>query len=69
MTTQPRQEPRLTTIQTDDEKAEALRRANAEATASRLKMTFSEVRKTAATENPEAGCVAWYHFPQPGKQS
>jgi hypothetical protein len=64
MTTQSREEPGF--IQTDDEKAEAMRKGLAEATANRLKMKFNETRKTGATENPEAGCVAWYRFPQAG---
>jgi hypothetical protein len=31
--------------------------------AHRLKCVFNEGHKTEATENPEAGCVPWYHFP------
>jgi hypothetical protein len=55
-------------IQTDDEKADGVRKAATEATAKRLKTVFREVQKSGATENPEAGCVPWYHFPQAGRQ-
>lgn len=67
MTTQANEERPFIAILTDEEKAEAIRKANAEATASRLKTTFSEGRKACNTENPEAGCVPWYHFPQARK--
>jgi hypothetical protein len=67
MITQVNELPRFIAVQTDDEKAETIRKATAEATANRLKVTFRETRKPCATENPEAGCVPWYHFPQTGK--
>jgi hypothetical protein len=68
MTTSSKEGAPYLVIQTDDERAEALRKAAAEATATRLKRTFSEARKIGAAENPEeAGCVPWYHFPQAGK--
>ena len=46
--------------------AEALagsQRSNLDAIARHLKKVFSEGHKTEATENPEVGCVPWYHFP------
>lgn len=67
MTTPATERSAFLAIQTDDEKAEEIRKAAAEATARRLKRIFSEACKTGATENPEAGCVPWYHFPQAGK--
>lgn len=68
MTTSSKEGAPFLVMPTDDEKTKGIRKAAAEATATRLKMTFSEARKTCATENPEeAGCVPWYHFPQTGK--
>jgi hypothetical protein len=65
MTTPAKEELPFSHVQTDDEKAETMRKATAEATAARLKATFTEARNT---ENPEeAGCVAWYRFPEAGK--
>jgi hypothetical protein len=32
-------------------------------TARHHERVFSEGHKTKAIENPEAGCVPWYHFP------
>ena len=39
------------------------RKADRDTTAPRLKALFAEGHKAGATENPEAGCVPWYHFP------
>ena len=33
------------------------------AAARRLKGAFDAAHKKHAAENPEAGCVPWYHFP------
>jgi hypothetical protein len=38
-------------------------KAELDATALHLKAVFGQGHKTKATENPEAGCVPWYHFP------
>ena len=43
-------------------------RSDLDAIARHLKRVFSEGHKTEATENPEAGCVPWYHFPVVPKQ-
>lgn len=50
--------------------AEALagsQKSDLDATVRRLKGVFSEGRKTEARENPEAGCVPWYHFTEAPK--
>ena len=43
-------------------------RSDFDAMARHLKRVFSEGHKSEATENPEAGCVPWYHFPEVLKQ-
>jgi hypothetical protein len=66
MNTRSNEKLQVVVIQTDDEKAQGIRKAAIDATARRLKTVFREAQKSGATENPEAGCVPWYHFPQSG---
>jgi hypothetical protein len=43
-------------------------KADLDTTVRHLRRVFSEIYKTEATENPEVGCVPWYHFPDAPKK-
>jgi hypothetical protein len=43
-------------------------RSDLDAIARHVKKVFSEGQKKEAAEDPEAGCVPWYHFPNVPKQ-